>query len=418
MSDPKHDPYIALRQPEFRWYVTAKLLITIYVQIQSVVVGWQLYELTNDVFSLGLVGLIEAVPALSVSLFAGYVADHYNRRRIVQYCYILMLISVSILFLFAYKQAEILPVLGVFPIYIAVFLNGLARGFASPSSFALMTQLVPKEAYINSSSWNSTIWQFGAISGPAIGGLLYGFAGAVAAYSTAASLVIIAFIALLFIKNRPLPPPKSADITIWQSISEGLTYVRHQPIILSAISLDLFAVLFGGAVALLPVFAKDILHVGAEGLGLLRAAPAVGAGIMAFVLAYQPPMQYAGRNLLWAVAGFGLATIVFAVSANFYLSLVALFMIGLFDSISVVIRTTIMQLYTPDDMRGRVSAVNSMFIGSSNEIGAFESGAAAALLGTVPSVIFGGAMTLLVVAVAYYKAPTLKKLSFKDEVIK
>lgn len=407
-----HDPYAALRIPNFRAFITTKFLVTLYIQIQAVVVGWQLYELTNDPLSLGLVGLTEVIPALSVSLVAGYIADNFPKKRIIASCYVVFLVSISILMSFSYYKGEFISLVGTLPIYVAIALNGFARGFASPSNFSLMTELVSPDTYTSSASWNSTAWELGAVFGPLLGGFAYATAGATAAYLLALCLVLCAIFFFSRIDAVSKTVVASEREPILKSVQAGLQFVFSSKIVLTAITLDLFAVLFGGAVALLPVFAKDILQLDAIGLGALRGSSAVGAGLTALFLAYQPTMQRPWRNLLLAIAVFGLATIGFALSRNFYLSLGFLFVLGGADSVSVIIRSTIMQLFTPSEMRGRVASVNSMFISSSNEIGAFESGVAARLLGTVSSVVFGGCVTLLVVAIAKWRAPFLDALDF------
>ncbi|MEY4925897.1 MAG: hypothetical protein RI894_333 [Bacteroidota bacterium] len=410
-----HDPYLSLRFPNFRFFIATKLLITLYLQIEALVVGWQLYEITHDPLALGMIGLAVVIPALSVSLLAGYVADNFPRKRIVQVCYLLYLLSILVLISFSYFKNGFISQFGTLPMYIAVSINGFARGFASPSSSSLMTDLVPKDAYFSSSSWNSTAWELGSVFGPLIGGFSYAYFGATNTYILAFFLVLAGLIFFSQI-NVPIVTVKQADREpILKSVTEGLRFVFNSKMLLSAITLDLFAVLFGGAVALLPVFAKDILHIDSVGLGMLRGATAVGAGLMALYLAYQPPMKQPGRNLLWAVAVFGISTICFAYSTNFYLSLACLFVLGAADSVSVIIRTTIMQMFVPAEMRGRVSSVNSMFISSSNELGAFESGVAAKFLGTVPSVVFGGFMTLLVVIGVKIFAPILLELDFQEK---
>lgn len=411
---PRHDPYAVLRLPDFRLFISFRFLVTIAIQIQAVVVGWQLYAITKDPLSLGLIGLAEAVPAISVALYAGHLADLIERKKIILSAYLMLFLTAGLLFAFSHYQAQLLPKTGTWPVYAAIFLTGLARGFVNPANFAFLGQLVPKSLYHNSSTWNSTIWQIAAITGPAAGGLIYAFSGPETSYQVVAVLFGLGLLLISFIRRKPLPPPALVKEPMSERLTSGLKFVFRNPVILSAISLDLFAVLFGGAVALLPVFAADILHTGPEGLGVLRAAPAVGAAIMAFALAHRPPMEKAGRNLLWAVSGFGLSMIGFALSTNFYISLLMLVAGGALDSVSVVIRSTIMQLMTPDHMRGRVSAVNNMFIGSSNEIGAFESGVAARLMGTVTSVVFGGTMTLLVVLVTWLKAPALQKIDLHE----
>jgi MFS family permease len=406
-----HDPYQALRFPDFRSFMLAKIFFTLLIQIEMVVVSWQMYEITHDPLSLGLMGLAEVIPALTVSLYAGWVADQYNRRHIIRVCYSIIILSVLGLIYFTKNQNGFVAAYGVMPIYLALAVQGFARGFASPANSSLLAQVVPKTAYVNAVSWSSTSWEISTIIGPIVGGFLYRF-GADTAYILSAVLGVLAAVCITLLPNQSIIPPKTKE-SIFVSIREGVNFVFGHKIMLGAISLDLFAVLFGGSVALLPIFANDILHIDAEGLGLLRAAPSIGAGLTAIVLAYLPPMRSAGRNLLWAVAVFGAATIGFALSQNLYLSLFFLFFIGASDNVSVVIRSTIMQLYTPDEMRGRVASVNSMFIASSNEIGAFESGFAARYLGAVRSVVFGGCMTIGIVLFSYFKIPALRSLSFE-----
>jgi MFS family permease len=275
-----------------------------------------------------------------------------------------------------------------------------------------MAQIVPRELYTNSSTWNSTIWHIGAITGPAIGGLIFGFLGVKIAYITVIFMMLLAVILLTNITNKPVPVTEDNE-TLFERLKTGLRFVFKNQILLATMSLDMFAVLFGGAVAMLPIFASEVLKVGPQGLGFLRAAPMIGAIVMSFLIAYRPPMVHAGKYMLIAVAGFGLSIIFFALSRNFYLSMGMLFLSGLFDNISVIIRATTLQLVTPDAMRGRVASVNSIFIGSSNEIGSFESGLAAKLMGLIPSVIFGGAMTLLIVGATAKAAPVLRRLNLR-----
>lgn len=404
----RHDPFAALRIKDFRSFIAARFVITIAVQMQEVVVAWKIYELTKDVLSLGLIGLAEAIPALSVALFAGHIADIYDRRKI-------SLITVSFLFLcsiglFLIDRAHLGSTVAL--MYGIIFLTGIARGFIAPAFFSLLSQLVPKEIYSNSSTWNSSSWQIGAVAGPAIGGVLYGILGSSATLMLVICMMGIAVYCVYKVKSHGVPKRKEENII--ESLKAGISFVFKSPIILGALSLDLFAVLFGGAVMLLPVFAKDILLIGPEGLGYLRAAPSLGAFITMIGMAYRPPVHKAGRNLLFAVAGFGLCIIGFGLSRNFYLSFVLLLFSGAFDSVSVIIRSVVLQVETPDHMRGRVSSVNTMFIGSSNEIGGFESGLMAKLMGTVPSVVFGGCMTLLVVTIATFSSISLRNLSLKD----
>ena len=411
ISEPKkdHDPYQALRFPDFRIFMAIRFLMTIAIQIQAVIVSWQLYDLTGDPLSLGLIGLTEAIPALSIAMFAGHIVDLYDRKVVLSISFASLLTTAILLWIFTLRLEEFTSQFGNSPIYFAVFFTGLARGFIGPANFALLSQLVPKKAYMNASTWSTNVWQIGAITGPAIGGLLYAYYGASTGYILAGSIFVTGILLLILMGKYPVIQTLSGEKFIVRLLS-GVRFVFRNEIILAAISLDLFAVLFGGAVALLPVFAADILLVGPEGLGLLRSAPAAGSAIMGIILAYRNPMKSAGRYMLWSVAGFGISMIAFAVSKNFYFSLFCLFLSGAFDNISVVIRFTILQLLTPNDMRGRVSAVNSMFVGSSNEIGAFESGLAARLMGTVASVVFGGGMTLLTVMISWWKAPKLRDL--------
>ena len=405
-----HDAYAVLKVRDFRFFLSFRFFTTIAFQMQSIIVGWQVYQLTKDPLALGLIGLAEALPNIAVALFAGHAADRYNRKTIIVLFTLLFLTGTIFLFLFTVHSLGIIATLGVVPIYFVVAVSGVSRAFLYPSIIALMSQLVPRELYTNSSTWNSTIWHVGAITGPTIGGLVYGFFGVRVAYLGVLFFLLLALTLLGFVRNRPTPAQVKGE-TLIQSLSSGLKFVFNNQVLLGAMSLDMFAVLFGGAVAMLPVFAAEILKVGPQGLGLLRAAPMVGAVTMSIALAYRPPMVHAGRNLLIGVAGFGLSIICFALSKNFYLSLFLLMLSGMFDNISVVIRATAMQLLTPDEMRGRVASVNSIFIGSSNEIGSFESGLAARLMGLIPSVIFGGMMTLVIVAGTIKKAPMLRRLN-------
>ncbi|MBS1551413.1 MAG: MFS transporter [Bacteroidetes bacterium] len=408
-SKDKPDPYAALRFWEFRNFTIARLCITIASQMQAVIVGWQIYEITKDPFSLGLIGLAEAIPSISVLLFAGHITDISNRKKIVLYSVLLMSFCSAMLLLITSDLIHSLSSAKLVLIYSVIFLSGIGRGFSAPSFFAFVSQLVPKETLPNAITWNTTTWQTGAVTGPAIGGLLYGFIGAANTYITIVIFWIISVLMIIPIKDKPIPEIIGIQ-TLKEKLTAGLKFVFERKIVLGAISLDLFAVLFGGAVALLPIFAGEILFAGPEGLGILRAAPSIGAVIMAVTMTRRPFTKNAGKNLIISVFGFGICIIIFALSKNFYLSLVILALSGAFDSVSVVIRATIIQLMTPDNMKGRVSAVNSIFIGSSNEIGAFESGVAAKLLGTVPSVIFGGVMTILVVTFVSIFFPKLRRL--------
>ncbi len=405
---PPHDSYASLRIPNFRWFIASVLTMTVATQMQAVVVGWQIYNATRDPLSLGLIGLAEALPFVGIALFAGHVADRTDRRRVALASLAVLVACTSALLAFTLRPGFIAAG-RVWPIYAVIFMSGVARSFLQPARQALGAELVPRQLYPNAIAWRSSTWQLAAVMGPAVGGLVYGFAGAGSAYAVGVALLVSAFISLARVRHAPAPPPVS-DESVVESLGTGIRFVRSQPVLLGALTLDLFSVFFGGATALLPIFAADILHVGPQGLGLLRAAPSAGAVLMSLILAHRPPMRRAGRALLTAVALFGVSMIGFGVSRSFVVSTVILVFSGMVDMVSVVIRSTLLQLMTPEPLFGRVSSVNQIFIGSSNEIGAFESGVAARLLGTVPSVIAGGAVTLLVVAVTAWRVPQLRHL--------
>jgi MFS family permease len=410
-----NNPYAVLGIPEFRLYILARLCITLAMQIQAVIVGWQIYDITKDPLSLGLIGLAEAIPAIVVALYAGYLADIVPRKKIILSVVSALMLCSSALLLFTLDMSQVLQNYGVIPIYGVIFISGIARGFMGPAVFSFMPQLLPsKQFYANAITWSTTTWQAASLIGPAVGGLIYGFWGVSAAYAADASLVIFSLLFFALIKGKALPDNANPQ-NMKDSLRSGIRFVFDNQVILSAISLDLFAVLFGGAVALLPVFASDVLLMGPEALGFLRAAPAIGFVIMAIIMAYYPVSVNAGKKMLWCVAGFGLSIIFFGLSRSFWFSMVMLIMSGAFDSISVIIRSTLIHTLTPEYMKGRVSSVNSIFVGSSNEIGAFESGFTAKLMGVVPAIVFGGVMTLLTVGVTAFKADKLRKLSLTSE---
>lgn len=410
----KSTAYDVLKIKDYRSYIIARTFITFGVNVLGTVVGWQIYEYTKDTFSLGLIGLAEFLPFLIVTLIGGYVADIVDRKKIMQTCVFLYALCAFSLYLISTHFSFILDNYGVKPIYFIISLTGLVRGFLGPAQTAFAAQLVPAELYTNAATWSTMSWHLSSIGGPAIGGLLYGISkGASSSYLIVSILACIGFLLILTIKSRHDTTQKShaPKEGFFDSIKVGTDFVFKNQVILGSLALDMFAVLFGGAVAMLPAFAKDVLSLGPEGLGIMRAAPAVGALIMAIILAYNPPVKNSGKILLFAVAGFGVCTILFALSTNYWFSLIMLAGTGFFDNVSMVIRGTIIQLFTPNEMRGRVSAVNSLFIGSSNELGAFESGLAAKFMGLVPSVVFGGTMTLFVVLTTWLKAPKLKSLN-------
>ena len=382
--------------------------------MQSVIVGWQIYALSHNVLWLGFIGLAEVIPQVSISLFAGHYIDLWNRRKIVNYTTLLLILGAVILLIYSSDAVYYSEKFGIIPIFVTIFLTGLSRGILGPAQVALLGQLVPRTLYANAATWSSANWQFAAVMGPAIGGLIYGFWGIIPAYSLVLSLYTLSFFMIMLIKVGRNEVVETVE-GVFTRIRRGISFVFSTPELLGAFTLDMFAVLFGGAVAMLPVFASDILRIGPQGLGLLRACPAIGAMLMAFVLMFRPPMRETGKILFICVIGFGLCMIGFGLSKSFILSGLLLILSGAFDNVSVVIRGTILQLFTPDEMRGRVASINSIFIGSSNELGAFESGVTAKLMGLVPSVVFGGIMTLAVVLTTIRVNKPLRKLSLKNK---
>jgi MFS family permease len=401
----RHEPYAALRIRSFRWFIASMLTMTMGTQVQAVAVGWQVYQITRDPFALGLIGLAEVIPYVSVALFAGYVVDRGDRRLISLGGLTVLLLAAAAFLAFA---ARGLPA-DVWPYYTIIGVTGLARSFLQSSRSALVSEIVPRGLYANAATWRSSTWQLGTVLGPALGGLVLGTFGARWAYVVNAVLATTALACMAMIRYTP-QPRSVVSASMRESLAEGVRFVRGQRVILGALTLDMFAVFFGGAVALLPVFAAEVLHVGPRGLGALQAAPGAGAVLMALYVAHRRPFRQAGRTLFTCVAIFGVCMIGFALSKVFWFSWALLFVAGAADNVSAVIRSTLIQVLTPGEMLGRVSAVNAIFVGSSNELGAFESGAAAKLLGTVPSVVFGGAMTLFVVASMMWKLPELRRL--------
>jgi MFS family permease len=397
------DPYQALRFREYRNFLAGSVALTMGTQIQTLVMGWQVYHITRDPLSLGLIGLCEAAPFLGLTLSGGYAADRMDRRQLSLLALAALLLGAALLLALNLGAAPRL----VWPFYAIQALAGAGRAFYRPASQALGTELVPMEAYLNAATWRGSSMQLAQVLGPALGGLILGYGSAFLAYLAEALLMASAVVAMLLVAPRPraLRHPQ-----LLKDLGEGVAFVFKHQLLLGSMSLDLFAVLFGGAVAMLPVFASDILHVGPQGFGLLRTAPAAGSVLMGLWLAHHPPQRRAGLVLLCCVAGFGLAWIGFALSWSFWLSMALLVLSGAMDNVSVVLRNTLLQARTPPEMMGRVQAVGGFFIGSSNELGAFESGLAAKLLGLIPSVVFGGCMTLGVVGLTGWWAPELRKL--------
>jgi len=407
MTAPAHDPYAALRIPDFRRFILFLLTQTFATMIVAVVVGWQLYDVTRDPLALGLVGLAEAIPFISFALPAGHLADRVDRRRL---CLSAMLVLTG-----CYATLTWLTVTGrvthdtAWLVYVTIFVSGIARSYLQPTRTALAADLVPRELYINSITWRSSTWQFAAVAGPAAGGLILGFAGVTAAYATATVLLLGAWLALFRVAARPAAANAPGEGGVAELLA-GVRFMRTQPVLLGALSLDLFSVLFAGAEALLPIFATEILHVGAMGLGILRAAPAAGSVLMSVYLSHKPLQGRQGFWLLFSVALYGLCISGFGLSRSFLLSVGLLALSGMFDNVSVVLRSTLLQTLTPRHLLGRVAAVNAVFIGSSNEIGAFESGVAARLLGPITAVVAGGVVPIVVVALIAWRIPDLRKL--------
>jgi MFS family permease len=380
--------WAAFRSRDFAFYCTGRFLSGAAIQVQNVAVGWLVYDLTHDAFALGLVGLATFLPAIGLALVTGHAADRFDRRLVLLVSYAVCTLTALGLLACAWSGGR-----QVWPIYVLVLVFGAARAFANPAGQALVPNLVPLAHLRNAIAWNSSAWQTATIVGPAVGGILYALGGTVV-FATAACC--FALTAGLFAAIRPRPPSAVGEKASWASLLAGIRFIRSRPVVLGAISLDLFAVLLGGATALLPIYARDILGVGPWGLGLLRSMPALGAVAMALLLAYRPLQRHTGRRMFQAVAVFGLATIAFGLSTSLTVSLACLAVLGAADMVSVFIRQTLVQLETPDAMRGRVAAVNTVFIGASNELGEFESGTLAALIGAVPAVVVGGLGTLLV----------------------
>ncbi len=412
----KKDPYAALRFKEFNIFLIVRFALVFAWSMQFIIIEWQVYSITKDPLTLGIIGLMEVVPAVSMALFAGHIVDQKEKRNLLLKCIAAFsVLSFGLFILTVPSVVESLStnfILG--GIYLLVFVGGIVRAFIGPTIFSLVAQLVPKKAYPNAATWSSSVWQAASVLGPALAGLSIHLIGVHWSMLLILLFAFVAFVSLLKIERKPILNTKIGE-PIMQSLKEGLKFVYNSKAIFGAISLDMVAVLFGGAVALLPIFAQDILKVGPQGFGVLRAAPAVGALLTLLITAYIPIARKAGLKLLFAVFGFGLSIIAFGLSNVFWLSVLALFFSGVTDGISVVIRQTILQLKSPDEMRGRIASVNSMFVGSSNELGAFESGLTAKLMGTVTAVVFGGSMTIITAITTGIVSPSFRKLDLTKD---
>ena len=413
----KKDPYAALRFKEFNTFLLVRFFLVFGWSMQFIVIEWEVYSLTKDPLSLGIIGLMEIIPALTMALFAGHIVDQREKRNLLATT--IAFFSLISLGLFLLTWPEITGDWStnavLYSVYALVFFGGFLRSFFGPTIFSLIALIVPKKIYPNAATWSSSTWQMASVLGPAFAGFSINWIGVHWSLCIIFGLVVLSFFILLRIKKKPILNPKIGE-PIMQSLREGIKFVFNTKAVLGALTLDMIAVLFGGAVALLPVFAQDILKVGPEGFGVLRAAPAVGAFLTMLITAYIPISKNAGMKLLVAVFGFGVCIIVFGLSSIFWISVVALFFSGVTDGVSMVIRQTILQLKTPDHMRGRVASVNSMFVGSSNELGAFESGVTAKLMGTVTAVVFGGTMTLITVVTTGLVSPSFRKLDLRKDI--
>jgi MFS family permease len=406
-TNARHDPYKALRSQDFRLLLTGRFITSFGNEMLTFAIAWELWLRTRSAFALGMVGLVQVAPVLLLSLPAGHVADLQNRRKIVRITQTAFALCSLGLGLLSYFQGPLVL------IYFCLLGIGIARAFNDPAASTLVPEAVPPELFASAATWTSSAWQLASIAGPAAAGVtvaLWNNVTVIYVFNACAAFTFLVLLSL--IKGRPLA--RSGKAATMASLMEGFRFIRDTKVILAAITLDMFAVLFGGAVALLPIYATDILQAGPQGLGIMRAAPSVGALIMAFSVAHLPPFKRAGKTLLLAVAGFGIATIIFGLSSYFWLSVAMLTLLGALDNISVIIRSTLMLTLTPDEMRGRTSAVNSIFIGTSNELGAFESGLAAALLGPVMAVVAGGIGTIVVVLTVAKVWPEMRDLKTLD----
>lgn len=398
---------------EFTLFITARVFFIAGLKMTPVILGWQLYELTGSKLALGILGLSEVIPAILLALPAGVRVDRSNKRNLIMWCYVLYFLVMIYLGIITYKPVahSMGNAIAAFLICFGVFLTGIIRAYSSPALNAFLAQLVTQAELVRAASINTMTWLFASVVGPMLAGFLIGFTSATWSFVVVCTLMAAALLIFRNIKEKPISWNKGKART-WDGVKEGLDFVFSQKALLGAISLDMFAVLFGGAVALLPVFAKDILAVGPQGFGLLMSATYMGNFIAIAYLTFKPLLKAQGKLLIYSVGGFGLCILVFALSRNFILSFSVLLLSGIFDGVSVIIRATIFQLFVPDEMRGRVSSVNSIFVNSSNELGQFESGLTASLMGTVPAVIMGGSITLLISIYTWFKLPTLRKFEW------
>ena len=415
MAEPtiKYNPFASVNITEYRNLLMGRFTFTLAIRMLTTVMGWWIYNLTNDPFAIGLIGLSEVIPAVSLALYAGHVIDISEKRKLLLICISLYALAAAVFFFLStpYTSAHLNNHTIAGCIYAVIFCTGIVRSFGGPTFSVLVANIVPRDLLQNATTWNQGAYMSASVMGHAIGGFL------IAGFGITGTLAVIFFVlvvSLLFLIRLHKKPPlnERSEKRTWDSVREGLVFVYRTKELLGAISLDLFAVLFGGAVAMVPVYARDILKVGPQGFGFLNGASDMGAIIIVILITLFPLQRKQGYKLMYAVAGFGMCIVVFALSKLFWLSFLALMISGMLDGISVVVRGTISQLKTPDNMRGRVLSVNSMFINSSNELGQFESGVTAKLMGVVPSVVFGGCMTLLVVIVTWFKAPSLRKMEY------
>ncbi len=406
VGERKHDPYVALRHSNYRRFMLGWLFAIIALQVQQVAIGWEIYNRTESAMSLGWVAASLAVPNMLFAIPAGYLADVFSRKRLILLSAVGMSITSILLATVSFYQ------LPVWWVYLLLVLQGTVMTLGRPARQAILPHLVPHAAFPNAVMWNSSMFQISSVAGPALGGLIVAIS-LPAAYLVAAAGALVMIFAIALVRIKPAPRPKNA--ASFRTVLEGMRFLNRQRVVLAAISLDMFAVLLGGADYLLPIYARDLLGFGEVGYGWLRAAPALGAMIMAMILAHTPPMKNAGRAMLWAVVGFGIATIVFGISRNFWLSMAMLFLIGAFDNISVVVRHTLVQVLTPDSMRGRVSAVNGVFISASNELGGLESGLVASAFNPVVAVVSGGLGTIVSVGLIAALSPGLRKFGSLED---